>query len=260
MRIVILTADEPFYLPAFFDRFLKHRAKDVVGLFPCEPVYRHQTKWTMMRRYLQTFGLWNTLILAWRVAGAKAKAGLGVGRRRRRFHSVGAVAAAYGVLLVEHPKDVNAPGFLDRLRALGADVILSVSCPQVFQGPLIALPALGCFNLHGADLPKYRGIAPSFWMLAKGETQAAVTIFVVNTGIDTGDVVGRRRFPILPEDTLETFIVRGKQEACDLALETLDRLEAGTLVRTPLTGEGSYYGWPTREAYQEFRHRGRRLR
>jgi len=258
MRIAILTAHEPLYLPAFLDRFLARRARDVVGMFVCEPVYRNQTKFTMLKRYWKAFGLPNTLALAWRVLAAKARDVLGIGYRRRRFASVTSAARYHGVP-TSCPRDVNAPEFLDQLRALGVDLVLSVSCPQIFKDDLIRLPAIGCLNLHGADLPKYRGIAPSFWMLANGEAEAGVTLFFVNAGIDTGEVAGKRLFPILPDDTLHTFIIRAKQEACDLALEVLERVEAGSVERTPLQGQGSYFGFPTREAYREFRRRGRRL-
>lgn len=258
MRIAILTTNEPLYLPAFFDRFLARRAGDVAAVAVCSPVYNKQSHFTMLKRYVKAFGIWNAARLAWRVFGAKVKNALGIGRQRRRFHSVEAAAKYYDVP-VWHPDDVNAPAFLERLRKVGVALILSVSCPQIFKEPLITLPEKGCLNLHGADLPAYRGIAPSFWMLAKGEEQAAVTIFYVNAGIDTGDVPGKRRFPIRDDDTLHSFIVRAKREACDLALETLERIEAGTAETTPLEGEGSYYGFPTREAYREFREQGRRL-
>jgi methionyl-tRNA formyltransferase len=237
---------------------LGRRAKDVVGLFACEPVYKNQTKFTMFRRYVHSFGVWNAMRLAVKVIAAKVRNLLRIGFKDRRFFSVAAVAAYYGVPLFR-PRDVNAKEFLGQLASMGVEVILSVSCPQIFKGKLISLPARGCLNLHGADLPNYRGLMPSFWMLANGEEQAGVTLFYVNAGIDTGDVAGKRIFPILPTDTLDSFIRRSKQEACDLALEVLEAIEAGTVTRTPLEGEGSYFGWPTREAYRRFRQRGRRL-
>ena len=258
MKIAILTANEPLYLPAFFDRFLARRADDVVAVAVCSPVYSKQSRFTMLKRYVKAFGLCSAARLAWRVLGAKVKDTLGIGRRRRRFHSVEAAARYYGVA-VWHPDDVNAPAFHQQLREAGVDLVLSVSCPQIFKEDLIRLPEKGCLNLHGADLPAYRGIAPSFWMLAKGEEQAGVTIFTVNAGIDTGEVLGKRLFPIHPDDTLDSFIRRAKREACDLALDTLDAIEAGSAVAVPLEGEGSYYGFPTREGYSEFRRRGRRL-
>lgn len=258
MRIAVLTADEPLYLPAFFDRFLTERKDDVAGVFVCEPVYKNQTKLSMLKRYIKTFGLWNTIVLTCRVITAKFKDKFHIGFKKRRFNSVEA-AAEYHVAPVYYPNDVNTPEFIDQLKSLDVDLVLSVSCPQIFKDNLIALPAKGCLNLHGADLPEYRGIMPSFWMLANGEQQAGVTIFFVNAGIDTGDVAGKRIFPIMPEDTLESFIVRSKQHACDLALEVIEKIDNGTVERKPLEGEGSYFGWPTREAYRAFRKSGRRL-
>ncbi len=258
MRIAILTADEPLFLPAFFDRFLAQRAGDVAGIFICEPVYKNYTKYTMFKRYVKTFGLWNAICLAWRVALAKVKDALRIGIKKRRFSSVCSAGRFYNVP-VQFPEDVNAPEFIEQLKSLEVDLILSVSCPQLFKEELISLPEKGCLNIHGADLPKYRGIMPSFWMLANGEKQAGVTIFFVNADIDTGDVAGKRLFPILPEDTLESFIIRSKRQACDLALETLEKIEAGTVPRAPTRSEGSYFGWPTREAYLRFRKQGRKL-
>jgi methionyl-tRNA formyltransferase len=259
MRIAVLTADEPLYLPAFFDRFLEARAKDVAGVFICRPVYKGQTTYSMVRRYARTFGLWNAVALTRRIIAARIKDTLRIGWKRRRFHSV-ASAARYHKVSVFTPEDVNAPAFIEQLASLGVDLILSVSCPQIFKDELISVPALGCLNLHGADLPAYRGIMPSFWMLANGEEQAGATIFYVNAGIDTGDVAGKRRFPIHPDDTLHTFIIRAKREACDLAIETLDAIEAGTVTTTPVEGQGSYFSFPTRQAYVQFRKRGRRMR
>ena len=261
MRIAVLTTNEPLHHPAFFARFLEARAKDTVGLFICHPLDaegRPRSSWWMFRRYVGAFGWRNGLRLAWRVAVAATKNALGIGRRRGRFHSIEAVARHYGVP-AEPVANVNAPAFLERLRGLGADLVLSVSCPQVFREDLVNLPRLGCLNIHGADLPAYRGLLPSFWMLANDEREAGVTIFYVGAGIDTGDVLGKRRFPIEPGDTLHSFLVRAKQEACGLALEALERIEKGTATRTPLSGEGSYFKWPTREAYRRFRKAGRRL-
>jgi methionyl-tRNA formyltransferase len=258
MRIGILTTDEPLYLPAFFDRFLAARARDVVGIFTCAPVYKNQTRSTMFRRYVRTFGWVNTARLSARVLNAKVRDKLKLGFRARLFLSVASAAKYYDVLC-SHVDDVNAPEFVERIKSLQTEVILSVSCPQVFRQALISAPTIGCLNLHGANLPAYRGIMPSFWMLANGETQAGVTIFRVNSGIDTGDVVGKRLFPIHPGDTLHSFVIRAKQEACDLALETIGQAQSGRLVCAPLTGEGSYFGWPTREAYLRFRAAGRKL-
>ena len=114
--------------------------------------------------------------------------------------------------------------------------------------------------MHGALLPNYRGIAPSFWMMANGERRAGVTVFFVNEDIDAGDVVEVTEFDIGPDETLDAFIVRSKEIACDLLLSAIDKVEIGEPATTPLDkAEGSYYGFPTRTAYRRFRERGRKL-
>ena len=248
MRIAFLTTDDPLYLPLFFERVLARRASDTVLVAIVPPLYARQTTAGALRRYFRTFGAADTLRLARRVAGA---------RQRRR--SVGSVCARHGV---RHGRrhDVNAPEFLDELRGLDTNLVVSVSCPQIFRRELIELPALGCLNVHGAILPQYRGILPSFWMLANGEREAGVSVYFVDERIDAGDLCAQRRFEISDDDTLDSFLVRSKRIAADLLLETLDRIDKGTITRTPLDlATGSYYSWPGRDAVARFRAGGRNL-
>jgi methionyl-tRNA formyltransferase len=155
---------------------------------------------------------------------------------------------------------VNDPAFLDRLRAMGAELIVSVSCPQIFRRPLIELPQRGCLNVHGAILPQYRGIMPSFWMLANDEKRAGVSIFFVNEDVDAGELCGQRTFDIRPHETLDEFLSRSKAIAAELLLEVLEKIETGAVSRTPLDlSRGSYYSWPDRQAVRRFQATGHRL-
>ena len=78
-------------------------------------------------------------LLSRRVIAAKSKDKLGIGRSREKFWSVASAARYHGVD-VGYPSDVNAPEFLEELRGRRTDVVLSVSCPQIFKEPLISLP------------------------------------------------------------------------------------------------------------------------
>lgn len=156
--------------------------------------------------------------------------------------------------------DVNDAAFLERLRAHDIDLIVSVSCPQIFQRPVIELAPRGCLNIHGAILPAYRGVMPSFWMFANDEKRAGVSIFFINEDIDAGDLCGQRVFDIHPDETLDAFLRRSKSAAADLLLEVLTAVESGTVARTPLDlSAGSYYSWPDREAVRRFHSAGRQV-
>lgn len=259
MNIVFLTADEPLYLPRFFAQLLKERARDTLAVFTVPSRYGKDTTVKMARKYISAFGVFNFLRLSWRTLCAKLCDRLGLGRSRGRSYSVAAAAAAHGVRC-EHVQRVNDEAFLARLREMKTELVVSVSCPQIFREPLIALPPMGCVNMHGALLPQYRGIAPSFWMMAHGEERAGVTVFFVNRDIDAGDAIEVAEFEIKPDETLDEFIIRSKRIACDVLLRALQKIESGDAATTPIRKEeGSYFGFPTREAYRAFRQRGRRL-
>jgi methionyl-tRNA formyltransferase len=247
VRVVYLTTDDPLYLPRFFDRVLAARS-DTAAVFVVPPLYRDQTPIAAAVRYLRTFGLRATYGLAARTLAAKA---------RRR--SIATTCREHGVPCFA-VGDVNDAGVLDRLVELGTEVLVSVSCPQIFRPPLIELPARGCLNVHGAILPEYRGVLPSFWMLANGEERAGVSVFFVNETIDGGDLCGQRTFEIGAGESLDTLLRRSKAVAADLVLEVLDRIEAGTVTRRPLDPDGgSYHSWPDRGAVRRFHAAGHRV-
>jgi methionyl-tRNA formyltransferase len=248
VRIVFLTTDDPLYLPEFFERVLAERAGDTALVATVPPLYKNQTRRQALWRYYRTFGLRDTAVLALRTAVAKAK---------RR--SIASTCRHHGVRHAFTP-DVNAPGFLDELRSLATDVVVSVSCPQIFKPPLIELPAKGCLNVHGALLPQYRGVLPSFWMLANGEREAGVSVYFVNEQIDAGDLCAQRAFAIAPHETLHEFLLRSKAIAAELVLQTLAEIEDGTVERRRLDlSQGSYYSWPDGAAVERFRATGRRI-
>ena len=247
VNVVYLTTDDPLYLPSFFDRVLSARG-DTTAVFVVPPLYKNQSVFDAARRYFRTFGAAATVSLTGRTLRAKI-----------RGHSVGSVCERHGVAC-ETIRNVNDPLFLDRLRRLRTTLIVSVSCPQLFGKPLTELPPQGCLNIHGAILPEYRGLMPSFWMLANGEEQAGVSIFFVNEDIDAGDLCGQRIFGIREHETLDEFLRRSKAIAAELLLDVLGDIESGSASRTPLDlSKGSYYSWPGRDDVRRFRAAGRRL-
>jgi methionyl-tRNA formyltransferase len=248
VRLGFLTADDPVYLPSFFELVLAEYHASTDGVFLVPPLYKGQTTTQAAWRYYRTFGAGAVAGLAKRIAAVKT-ARRSIARTCERF------GVAHEVVT-----DVNSPEFVARLAQLGLDVIVSVSCPQIFKQPLLDVPAIGCLNIHGAMLPQYRGVMPSFWMLANGERQAGVTIYFMDEEIDAGEICAQRQFEILPTETLDQFLRRSKRVAAELLIDVLPSIERGTAAREPVdTTRGSYYSWPDKEAVRRFRAAGRRL-
>jgi methionyl-tRNA formyltransferase len=241
MKITFLTTDDPIYLPAFFENLLGKYGKETQAVYIVPPLYKNQTTLQAGIRYFKTFGILGTLGLALRVGGVTL-----------RGQSIASACKRHGVACELVP-DINDEKFLDHLRAAGTDLIISVSCPQIFKKPLIELPQLGCLNIHGAILPHHRGVLPSFWMLANKEKNAGVSIYYVNEKIDAGELCGQRIFGIVPGESLDSFLTRSKAIAAELLLEVLIKVTDGTITRTPLNlADGSYYSWPDKEAVKRF--------
>ena len=248
MKIVFVTTADPIYLSAFFERVLDVYGEQTHAVYVVPPLYKNQTPAQAAWRYCKTFGLYGTVGLVGRLL-----------RARRKRQSITAVCKARGVRATEI-RDVNAVEFLEELRALRPDLIVSVSCPQIFKRPVIELPPKGCLNIHGAILPNYRGIMPSFWMLANGEKRTGVSVYFMNERIDAGDLCGQRVFDVEPTETLDQLLRRSKAIAADLLIEVVEAIERGDITRTPLDlAKGSYYSWPDKESVRRFRASGRRL-
>lgn len=260
MRVTFLTTDEPFYLPTFFERVLEglmsgYEIKAII----VPPVYKGTSKKDLVFRYASTFGLYETLNLASKVVFCKIMDILPYSVTKSSY-SLGSVFKRYGIDF-EYERDVNSAENIGRLRNWETELAISVSCPQIFKKDLINFPPKGCLNLHGAILPQYRGVMPSFWMLANNEREGGLTLFFVNEKIDAGDILVQKKYPISSEETLDSLIKKSKKIGADMVLEGIERIERGQFTTTPLELEGgSYFGWPARKDVLSFLENGRKLR
>jgi methionyl-tRNA formyltransferase len=116
-----------------------------------------------------------------------------------------------------------------RLEAIRPDAIIVVAYGRLIPRWMLHLPRYGNLNLHGSLLPKYRGAAPVQWAVANGERVTGVTTMRLDEGMDTGDMLMRRELAIGPDDTAENIFPGLAELGAPLMLETLARLEAGTV-------------------------------
>jgi methionyl-tRNA formyltransferase len=259
MRVVFVAPEEPLILPLFFERTLPALGDQVAAVAVVSPIYKNSSWIQQSRRFVRSFGLrWFAIEVA-RYSWNKTLDAVGRLVPLGRAHSVRAVAQRNGVRLLR-PVDVNAPDFIATLRSMDPDLVISVSCPQIFRRTLLELPRLGCLNVHSALLPKYRGMLPTFWAIVNGERETGVTVHRMVEGIDEGDIILQRRVPIAADETLLSLMRNTKRVAADLVLESIKEFDAGTVSSMPNpANEGSYFSFPTRADVDRFRALGRRI-
>lgn len=145
-----------------------------------------------------------------------------------------ALAAAIPVL---QPASVRKPPFAPELAALAPEIAVVVAYGKILPPDLLAVPPRGCINVHGSLLPRWRGAAPIQWAVIAGDAVSGVCTMKMDEGMDTGDLLLTREVPLAPEETAGSLFERLAPLGAELLLETLDRLEAGTI--TPVKQDGS---------------------
>src|ERR1700678_2734751 len=139
-------------------------------------------------------------------------------------------ALAAGIPVTQPEKIRNNAELRAQLESIGPDAIVVVAYGRIIPPWMLALPRLGCINLHASLLPKYRGAAPIQWAVAMGDTETGNTTMLLEEGLDTGPILLQQTLPIAPEQTaVDLFGVLSVQGA-PLVVETLAGLDAGSIV------------------------------
>jgi methionyl-tRNA formyltransferase len=142
-------------------------------------------------------------------------------------------AAIKGGLPVFQPAKLKDPAVQEVLAQANPDAIIVVAYGHMIPAWMINLPRFGAINLHASLLPKYRGAAPIPWAIVRGEDATGVTTMQIDQGLDTGPILLQQATPILPTDTSETLLDRLSVMGAGLMVETLRRIEAGSLEPQP---------------------------
>lgn len=114
---------------------------------------------------------------------------------------------------------------LKQLQQIGADVFVVVAYGQILSQEILDMPRLGCINVHGSILPKYRGAAPIQWCLYHGETETGITTMLMDAGMDTGAMLHKAYTPIHLLDNAQDLAQKLAFLGADLLVETLLKLE-----------------------------------
>lgn len=134
-------------------------------------------------------------------------------------------------LPVMAPDDINAPAVVAALRALAPDLLVLAGYGPILREPAIGIAPLGAVNLHGGKLPEYRGSSPLNWALINGEATFTISIIAVDRGVDTGDVLLDRTFPIGPHDTIADLHRTANEAFPGMLVDVVASIAAGTSQR-----------------------------
>src|SRR4051795_11786612 len=139
------------------------------------------------------------------------------------------------------PTTLKTPEALEAFRAHQADAAVVVAYGMILPQAILDAPPLGCFNLHGSLLPRWRGAAPINRAIMAGDAESGVMVMKMDAGLDTGDVAMAERLPITDTMTAADLHDALAPLGADLMVRAMGALERGKLQLTKQSGEGVTY-------------------
>lgn len=131
---------------------------------------------------------------------------------------------------VYQPKSLRKEEVQSELKALNADVLVVVAYGLILPKAVLDAPRLGCLNVHGSILPRWRGAAPIQRSIWAGDAQTGVTIMQMDEGLDTGDMLHKVYCDILPNETSTSLYNKLAELAPSALIDVLDNLENGKFI------------------------------
>jgi methionyl-tRNA formyltransferase len=131
-------------------------------------------------------------------------------------------------LSIKQPLNFKDSAAVDELRALAPDLMIVIAYGLILPPSVLAIPRLGCINVHASLLPRWRGAAPIQQAILQGDEETGITIMQMDAGLDTGAILAQVSCPIAKANA-EELHHRLSHLAVDALLTSIDALEDGRL-------------------------------
>ena len=144
-------------------------------------------------------------------------------------------------LPVRQPDTLKTDAGRAALAELQPDVLVVVAYGQILPPAALAIPRVGCVNIHASLLPRWRGAAPIQRAILAGDEQTGTTIMLMDAGLDTGPMLLQRPMRIEPDDTGGSLHDKLSEQGASVIAEALDGLVSGSLRPQPQPADGVTY-------------------
>jgi methionyl-tRNA formyltransferase len=154
------------------------------------------------------------------------------GRGRKLQPSPVKAVAIEHQIPVYQPINFKEAEAVEQLESLEADLMIVAAYGLILPPKVLAIPKLGCINIHASLLPRWRGAAPIQRAILAGDKETGITIMQMDKGLDTGDMLLKRALTIHPDETAETLHDRLAELGSQALLEVLANIENCSAVAT----------------------------
>lgn len=131
----------------------------------------------------------------------------------------------------ETQEGMKSDACVEFVRNCNPDLIVVIGWYYMVPKNIRDIPRFGAVGIHASLLPKYSGGAPLVWAIIEGETETGVTLFYLDKGIDSGDIIAQRRITITDDDTIKTVYDKAEQASIEIVAKYIPLLGKGAAPR-----------------------------
>jgi hypothetical protein len=258
MKIYIMISDDFMFNPRTLYRLLQRKGNEVCGVAEVSVRKTKKTKRNNQPTSLQFWGIKGFLILKsydrfLRILKYFPLPSFIKGRLSNKN------VCSFFKVPYEFIDDVNDPHFINHLKSLKPDIILSCQS-QIFSEKLLNVARIACINCHPAKLPKYRGPQPILAAMINREDTIGVTIHSMTKEIDKGAIICQKEFATLKEYSLLDNYILAHELYSEVILEALDLIEKKDVSDFPLVQKDApYFKSPSLQDLKKFRSSGLKM-
>ncbi|MBL1321631.1 MAG: hypothetical protein COA63_011300 [Methylophaga sp.] len=228
---------------------------NIVGVVKAQPMTLSLKGWTRIKRHLIKVGWRFAWLLFWQrcIQGLGYLITLVFPFLRKRLKPAWKIAADHNIPIF-HSQNINNPASQAFIKQHNPDLLISAYFSQILKKEVISVPKMGILNVHPGWLPSYKGAMAYFWVLKNGSDRGGVTVHWIDEGVDTGDVLARRSFPLKANTTQETVLMITAVIGASLIRRVVRKLIAGEDLQ-PLAIEKEkdmYYPMPGEKDFESY--------
>jgi Formyl transferase len=258
LNVAIVTINDTIYAPLYISHI--HSGLAEVPGVRIKTVFTQDATaglgvWRQVKRRLSLYGFGQFLLFILLLVRTKIQALLEPLINFKRPYSLKRLCRQEEIQF-EPVLDVNSESFIKSLQDQNIGVLVSIATAQRYKKrtrDTVAYP----LNIHSSLLPKYAGIMGLFWAVVRGETEAGVTLFVMEKNFDEGDILGQVAFDIKGLDSLHQLYHLSVLKGSSLVVKTLKEISSNQVKRVPQDpASGSYFSSPQKKDRKRFFKRG----
>ena len=253
MNILIVTQDNPIYIAKSVRNLIKKlsQSNEVIGCVISAPS-PFGKKESFVKKAFKTFRIFGIIFFI-------RYTFLYVKNKLSKKENLSKILKDLNIKEIRFQKSINHISSLEVLKEMKPDLLISIAGNEIFKKEIINLPTKGCINLHTALLPKYRGLMPAFWVLKNNEEYTGVSVFFIDEGIDSGDIIYQEKIKI--NDMTHAELIKHSKEigvnAICKAVEILKTNDYNLIYNDDM--QKSYFSFPTKEDVKAFRKIGKKF-